>query len=819
MLLATIGQTYQTGADAWQLFAVWAALGVFWAIASRAALVWLLVLLLVQLAALRYMNMQFTLLDFMFMGFTHGRGVVPIMVAALCLIAWELAWRFAPGLGMQGRVGTRTLSLLILVMATGASLDGVLDHNEGHAALMGFVVLGLLAGYAWAVRRDVPVLGFVLLALDVLLVVTMGRSMDFGNFLSVALLLGLVFVGLAGVIVSVLRKMLPVGNLMGEHPWFLSVIMGISSWIGSLLLLVFLGTVSVSAGAEDLYWLVVGLILMGLSVALIAKSTSIARQQSGLAMSLAGQASFAWGLSQTLGIHHLGDSQVLMVSMVVVYALLFVLINNGAHRFFATLGIWTSLCGLIYTLLGARNGDYFDERFLFMPLLISLLLALAAVVAMCRLKPLRALGSSALYGTLAAVVVSAVFFGFILPGFESSFRVTRGAGDAGLPGGMTPFQMWTLVTSTALAFAAWLVLWPILKGAMRWAALLFLALAVVGLSQSPVLFAGLLFVAVAAPGMLPGSQEAGTKGAKALAVLGVLMGLAGFAYYYYSLAWPLWLKSLVLAGLGLLLLAARRFGLSRMGQGAQAAAPPAAACAVAAPLAGSLAAKPVFAGSTAILVALALSVVAGGFGIFSKEQIIRNGQHVFLQLRPVDPRSLMQGDYMALGFVVTDDIELNLSSRREQVGKSQDRDQEPVAQRHDVFVRDGVVQLVLDERRVASLVDKPERPDPEQVAEVAVEAGRSPAVDKEQLAAVAKARQEREAARSRRAQDIASGKLQVIRLRYQNGPAGVQISTNAWFFQEGQAERFQGARYGEFVVDASGQALLIGMRDKDLKPL
>ena len=41
-LLAFVGQTYQTGADAWQLFAVWAALALIWVSLSRSDWLWLL---------------------------------------------------------------------------------------------------------------------------------------------------------------------------------------------------------------------------------------------------------------------------------------------------------------------------------------------------------------------------------------------------------------------------------------------------------------------------------------------------------------------------------------------------------------------------------------------------------------------------------------------------------------------------------------------------------------------------------------------------------------------------------------------------------
>src|SRR5690349_17971400 len=42
--------------------------------------------------------------------------------------------------------------------------------------------------------------------------------------------------------------------------------------------------------------------------------------------------------------------------------------------------------------------------------------------------------------------------------------------------------------------------------------------------------------------------------------------------------------------------------------------------------------------------------------IFQREQLLREGRVVLLELAPVDPRSLMQGDYMALRFRLADQI-------------------------------------------------------------------------------------------------------------------------------------------------------------------
>ena len=56
----------------------------------------------------------------------------------------------------------------------------------------------------------------------------------------------------------------------------------------------------------------------------------------------------------------------------------------------------------------------------------------------------------------------------------------------------------------------------------------------------------------------------------------------------------------------------------------------------------------------AIIAGLAVLVLAN-YTIHSRERQLAEGAVVLLELAPVDPRSLMQGDYMALRFKVADD--------------------------------------------------------------------------------------------------------------------------------------------------------------------
>lgn len=56
---------------------------------------------------------------------------------------------------------------------------------------------------------------------------------------------------------------------------------------------------------------------------------------------------------------------------------------------------------------------------------------------------------------------------------------------------------------------------------------------------------------------------------------------------------------------------------------------------------------------TKIMIALlALILAALNYGVYEKEQIKEHGETLLLELAPVDPRSLMQGDYMRLRYAI-----------------------------------------------------------------------------------------------------------------------------------------------------------------------
>lgn len=285
----------------------------------------------------------------------------------------------------------------------------------------------------------------------------------------------------------------------------------------------------------------------------------------------------------------------------------------------------------------------------------------------------------------------------------------------------------TLLCSGALAACAgaWLVhCWPSLR---QWwcgmAALVLVALA----SQMPPLGATLLVLAIFC---------AARRWRLAIAAGAAAAWIIGAFYYQFSI--PLATKALMMAGAGALLAACSWWALRGqaivLGSGA---AP-----------ANSMLARI----GIAVCALAVLAVV--NVGIFQKETLIANGRPVFVELMPVDPRSLMQGDYMQLAFHLPMVARAN---HEKMAGAERVRAVGTIAPR-------GV--LTLDH-----LADgAPLAPE-----EMAVEL--TPHGDSWMLA------------------------------------------TDAWYFKEGEAKRWASARYGEFRVDASGRALLTGLRGPALEPL
>ncbi len=160
-----------------------------------------------------------------------------------------------------------------------------------------------------------------------------------------------------------------------------------------------------------------------------------------------------------------------------------------------------------------------------------------------------------------------------------------------------------------------------------------------------------------------------------------------------------------------------------------------------------------------LTLALGLVVLAVlNFGIYRNELFIETAEEVYFELAPVDPRSLMQGDYMRLNYRIVE----NLRKEFERI-RSAGEIEIPAA---------GKIVVRLDERRVVFLKGM---------------WNGDPLAENERL------------------------------LHYSNGGGWrVHVGSESFFFEEGQGKAYQEARYGVFKLGKDGRTILRALADENL---
>lgn len=166
---------------------------------------------------------------------------------------------------------------------------------------------------------------------------------------------------------------------------------------------------------------------------------------------------------------------------------------------------------------------------------------------------------------------------------------------------------------------------------------------------------------------------------------------------------------------------------------------------------------------------LALVLAAVNFSVWQKEQLLASGKTVFLELAPVDPRSLMQGDYMRLDYALT----RALREPREQRQPREPQEQRKTTDRDQPGSVTRIVRLVLDPRGVAT--------------RLAAESDAPLAADEARM---------------------------VLRQRGAGFDRSWRIGSDAYFFQEGTDHIFTQAKYGEYRAGADGESVLVALRDE-----
>ena len=155
-LLALFGQTYQTGADSWQMFAAWAALMLPWVLIGRFATLWLMWLILLNLATTLYYDANFGLLGAAFATKDDLLWILLVLNTG-ALLSWELASRRFYWLagGWRGRWPARLIAMASGLTVTTLVLRGIFDPDSMHAIAWGVYFAWLLLTY-YIYRRKLP---------------------------------------------------------------------------------------------------------------------------------------------------------------------------------------------------------------------------------------------------------------------------------------------------------------------------------------------------------------------------------------------------------------------------------------------------------------------------------------------------------------------------------------------------------------------------------------------------------------------------------------------------------------------------------------
>lgn len=217
-LLALIGQTYQSGADPWQLFALWVALAVPWTIAARHDAVWSALVVIAFAAIGLWLSAQDPA------HIAAAPSVLPAWLAAFAITgALSRYSGFEDWMG-ETRWAFRLAATLTAVLIVFNTLVAIFDSAGSSIVIAaGFVVVSLSIAAIAAVRPlDTALLCVYAFAFDVLVISILAYALfwngssgnDMGRLLLMGLISALVVASSAAAVLSILRRQ-PAGNAIG----------------------------------------------------------------------------------------------------------------------------------------------------------------------------------------------------------------------------------------------------------------------------------------------------------------------------------------------------------------------------------------------------------------------------------------------------------------------------------------------------------------------------------------------------------------------------------------------------------------------------
>lgn len=745
-LLAQIGQTYQTGADPWSLFAIWAGMTLAFALAARSDALWSAWVIVAMAGVALWSHNQ----GQAFFGLPPDPRRVLLAWAVnigLCLpiSPWSPVRQVVGGTRWSWRIGV-ALALYQVVLPSIAAL-----FHKGSVTLF-FVGLALCGGLLLLVAKrrpfDLVIAALLGLAIDALLIAALVRLVfsNRGTEIGGSLIVGLAAAGIVASTATWLlrhyRKHMPAVAAPETMtatpaepptpPWPILALTAFGALFAAVPLLAFYALTLVQLVGDDA---LSGPLLPALgALTLGAVVIRLRTGKPGLFVNVLALIFALVGVLQ-IGFGAFRDLPLAMAAMAMLVLLLALALIVPQRWIGLLAGLPASmLLGLaILSLMLPRSMAVWHALMrpdaVSMPAVMKSLIIVAIVTFVVRPIPLLARLSPFFIGWIVGALV--------VLAWGSGPTLLAGAFGVGFPvGGQGTGSLMPIERAVLVGIASLGVVW-IGTSRPEW--------------RTPVLMLnglGLLVLVALIPALaIPTfvGLVMLTEGRRGLALLAGAVGLWIIGAFYYSLVWPLVTKGLVLIGLGSVLIGLSAvLGRTRLGAGLFNPA-----VAIVSPGLAGRSAQVLIASSAMFIIGLC------GWSILSKEHVLRTGRMVLVRIVPVDPRSLVQGDYMTLAF--------ELPQRRPSTAAKAFGAPQPVA----------IGQVGAD--NVVTFTEiVPKRPSlaPDTVA---------------------------------------------MALNIKNG--AFVVGSDAWFFKEGTADKWASARYGIFRVTSDGTALLAGLADEARRPI
>ena len=176
-----------------------------------------------------------------------------------------------------------------------------------------------------------------------------------------------------------------------------------------------------------------------------------------------------------------------------------------------------------------------------------------------------------------------------------------------------------------------------------------------------------------------------------------------------------------------------------------------------------------------LIINIIILFVITGFSVTKEESYKKLDSYFYLELAPVDPRSLLQGDYMTLNYDITDKARDFIYNNRSYIydGENENEVEEIRELRKLADAKKAYIAVRLDENKVAKFVK----------------------VTKEK-----------------------TDEKDLLFIAYKTDGFDVNINANSYLFQEGTGNKYQDARYSKVVL-VGDKLRLVDLRDKDFKEI